>query len=159
MGVQKSLENRTSVFLLDLGKKKSLENVIIVQEVVHHFQSQKDKPGSMLLKLDLNKAYDRLEWGFIRKTLVFFNFPHLWVDIIMSCISTSSLTVLINGCTEESFVPTGGIRQGDPLSPYIFILCLEYLSIAIANACEDKSWTPIRISKGGPALPSFIFRG
>lgn len=104
----------------------------------------------MLIKLDLEKAFDRLEWGFIRQVLTFFNFPPLWINLIMSCVSTPSIAILFNGGMTDSFTPTRGICQGDPLSPYLFILCLEYLSITINKACDDNLWAPIKISRGVP---------
>ncbi|KAG5531068.1 hypothetical protein RHGRI_025879 [Rhododendron griersonianum] len=114
-----------------LPGRSSTDNVIIVQEIVHRFNSMKGSKGNMLIKLDLEKAYDRLEWGFIRQVLHFFNFPPLWINLIMSIISLSSMSILFNGSATDTFSPSRGIRQGDPLSPYIFILCVEYLSIQI----------------------------
>ncbi len=88
----------------------------------------RSKVRTMALKIDLKKAYDPLEWSFIRHTLQFFNFPSSWIELIMSCISSSSLSILVNGECLENFSPSKGIRQGDPLSLYIFILCMEYLA-------------------------------
>lgn len=105
----------------------------------------------MVIKLDLEKADDRLEWSFIHKVLHFFNFPPLWIKLIMSVVSSSSMPVLINGNITDTFFPSRGIRQGDPLSPYIFMLCMEYLSVQITSACENRSWSPIKTSRFGPA--------
>lgn len=90
----------------------------------------------MALKIDLEKAFDRLEWGFIKHILVFFNFPRDWIEFIMSCITTSSLSVLVIEERLNYFLPSRRIRQGDPLSPYIFILCMEYLACLIHNEVE-----------------------
>ena len=84
--------------------------------------------GYMAIKLDLEKAYDRLEWNFIHKVLHAFHFPPKLTRIIISCISSTDISILVNGGMLDSFEPSRGIRQGDPLSPYIFILCMEYLS-------------------------------
>ena len=85
----------------------------------------------MVVKIDLKKAYDRLEWSFIRDTLGLFKFPNQLISLIMSCVSTSSISVLCNGVALDSFLPSRGIKQGDPLSPSLFILCMEVLGALI----------------------------
>jgi hypothetical protein len=111
--------------------RRWLNNVIITQEILHSMKYKKGKGGWMVLKLDLKKAYDQLEWSFVREVLIHFNFPSSLFNIIMSCISSASVSILFNGGKLEPFNPSRGLRQGDPLSPYIFILCLEYLGFMI----------------------------
>ena len=111
----------------------------------------------MAIKLDLEKAYDRLEWSFIRDTLKLFRVPTKLVSLIMSCISSSSISILFNGDALEPFNPSHGICQEDPLSPYLFILCMEVLGALIENKCHEKFWNPVKSSQGGPAfLPLFF---
>ena len=73
----------------------------------------------MAIKRDLEKAYDHLEWSFIRDTLKLFKFPSHLISLIMSCVSTTSISILFNGGTLDSFQSSRGICQGDPLSPYL----------------------------------------
>lgn len=82
----------------------------------------------MTIKIDLEKAFDRLEWIYIRHILLCFNFTPAWIDLIMSCITTSNRSILLNCVRLNPFLPTRDIRQGDLLSPYIFILCMKHLA-------------------------------
>lgn len=96
--------------------KNGVDNAIIVQELVHSMSRKKGTEATMAIKIDLEKAYDCLEWSFIRDTLKLFNFPNHLTSLIMSCVSTSSISMLFNEGGLDYFLPTRGIRQGDPLS-------------------------------------------
>ena len=111
----------------------------------------------MALKIDLEKAFDRLEWGFIKHILSFFNFPVDWVELIMSCISTSSLLVLLNREILNYFLPSRGIGQGEPLYLYIFILYMEYLARLILNEFDAHSLSGIRTSIDDPTFSHLFF--
>ena len=79
----------------------------------------------MAIKVDLEKAYDKIEWSFIRKVFINDNLPHKLVDLIMSCISSVSTSILFNRGNVDPIFPSRGIRQGNLLSPCLFILCME----------------------------------
>ena len=100
---------------------------------------KKDKGGVMAIKLDLEKkkTYDRLKWSFIRDTLNPYKFLSHLVSLIMSCVSTSSVSILVNEGALIQF-PLRGIRQKDPLSPYLFILHMEVLRALIEDKCQAK---------------------
>ncbi len=115
----------------------------------------RSRVGTMALKIDLEKAYDCLEWLLIRHTLQFFHFPPSWIDFIMSCISSSSLEILVNSERLEDFSPSRGIRQGDPLSLYIFILCIEYLAYLIRDEADKGNWMGSKLRE--MAHPSLIY--
>ena len=72
----------------------------------------------MVIKVDLEKAYDRLEWSFIKMVLEHFGFPEMLIKLIMCCVSTTTTSILFNGSKLDSFQPSREIRQGDPISPY-----------------------------------------
>ncbi|KAK9987983.1 hypothetical protein SO802_028222 [Lithocarpus litseifolius] len=103
-------------------RRRGVDNAIIVQKLIHSMKKIKGKGGYMVLKIDLEKAYDKLEWSFIRDTLIRFNLLKNLIELIMSCISSVSTSILFNGGALEPFMPTRRIRQGDPLSSYIFIM-------------------------------------
>ena len=111
----------------------------------------------MAIKVDLVKAYDCLEWSFIRKILQVFCFPNEMIKLIMSCVSTTTISILINGGKSSSFKPTRGIRQGDPFSPYLFILCMEYLGFLINECCRMKDWIPLKASRQSLGVSHLFF--
>ena len=107
----------------------------------------------MVVKIDLEKAYDRLEWSFIKMVLKHFGFPPNIVNLIMNYVSTTSTVILFNGNKLDSFHPSRGIR---PISPYLFLLCMEFLGAHISALCEEKRWDKIMASKNGPSF-SYVF--
>ena len=137
--------------------RKGLDNAIIVQEIIHSMANKKGRGGLMAIKLDLEKAYDRLGWSFIKDILKLFLVPTKLILLIMSCISSSFISILFNGGALEPFNPSLGICQGDPLSPYLFILCMEVLGALIENKCHEKLWTPVKSSQGGLAFLHLFF--
>lgn len=91
----------------------------------------------MVFKIDLEKAYDRISWDFLRDTLILVGFARKIVNVIMGCVSSMSYQVLWNGCMTKGFCTSRGIRRGDPLSPYLFVLCMKRLGHLIEDAIED----------------------
>ena len=100
----------------------SADNIVVVQEAVHSMKKKQGRKGWMLLKLDLEKAYDRLRWDFLEDTLRAAGLFENWVKRIMECVFGPSMCILWNGEKSEPFKPSRGLRQGDPLSR----TCLSY---------------------------------
>lgn len=128
-----------------------------MQEVIHTMKRKQGIKGFMAIKIDFEKAYDRLRWKFIRDTLLQMNLPILLVETIMECVCSASMRVLWNGEPSASFKPSQGIRQGGPLSPYLFVMCMERLYQRIEEAIIANKWKPIHASRNGPSLSNLFF--
>ena len=137
--------------------RRGVDNAIIVQELVYTTGRMKGSRVAMAIKVDLEKAYDKIEWSFIREMLIKFNFPQNLIELIMSCVTLVLTFILFNGGCLETFSPSRSIRQGDPLSPYLFIMCLEYLGYLIEEKCTARLWNPIKASKSGPTFSHLFF--
>jgi ribonuclease HI len=140
-----------------LPGRGTTDNAIILQEAIHSMRKSKRKKGDMVFKIDLEKAYDNVSWDFLQSCLVRNGFPPATIKLIMYCVTSSSLTILWNGRRLPSFSPTRGLRQGDPLSPYLFVLCMEFLSHYIIRNIDDGLWKPVRLSRNGPPLSHLFF--
>lgn len=101
------------------------ENTAFAQEIVHKVQNHKGKKGLMIIKMDLKKAYDQLEWNFLDKTLDVWGFSKDFRWMIRSCVSLVRFSLLLNGSIYGSFHLERSLCRGDPLSPLLFILCSE----------------------------------
>jgi hypothetical protein len=113
-------------------------NVLTAYECVHSMKCKKGKVAFIVVKLDMMKAYNRVEWEYLRGIMQKLGFANQWIALIMQCVSSISMEVELNGELLQFFTPTRGIRQGDPISPYIFLTCGEGLSRLLKN--YDNIW-------------------
>ncbi|KAG7599472.1 Reverse transcriptase domain [Arabidopsis suecica] len=134
------------------------DNVLIAHEILHSLRVRKRCANSyMSVKTYISKAYDRIEWRFLEEVLLKKGFAPKWIQWIMECVRTVSFSVLINGSPYGRFEPTRGLRQGDPLSPSLFILCADVLSSLMSQAVREGSIQAIRVSNRGPAVSHLLF--
>lgn len=111
----------------------------------------------MAIKSDLSKAFDRLEWPFILSVLKKLGFSEEWCQLISQCISTVPYSVLVNGSPGETFFPTRGIRLGNCLSHYIFIICMETLSRLLLKGKTDNLIQGFKLKKNSPSISHLFF--
>ena len=119
---------------------------LIAQEIVHTFKNTKRKKGFLGVKLDFQKAYDRLEWNFLLAVLKAFGFCGKFIQLIHQCISTVQFTLLLNGSKVSNFCPSRGLRQGDPLSPYLFITVGEVLCRLINRETSQGCLSGVKVA-------------
>lgn len=134
------------------------DNAMTAFEVFHSMKNKKKgKRGLMAMKLDMSKAYDRVEWNFIESVMTKLGFCDDWVKLIMRCVRTVSYSVLINGVPSTPFSPKRGLRQGDPLSPYLFFICAEAFTALLKKAENEGCIHGIKVSRTAPTVSHIFF--
>ena len=122
------------------------------------FKHFKGKKGYVALKLDMEKAYDRIEWDFLLSCLKELGFHATWIWWIKECISTVSYSIIINNEPSGLYKPTRGLCQGDPLSSYLFIICMDVLANRLhAQSLIAKSGIGIKIAPTTTRIPCLLF--
>ena len=107
------------------------------------------KIGQVAIKLDMSKTYDRVEWDYLKRVMEKMGFHAKWVQLIMACITTAHFSVRVNGNPTCYILPSRGLRQGDPLSPYLFLFCAEAEIEGIIRG--------VAASRGGPCISHLLF--
>ncbi|GAU40964.1 hypothetical protein TSUD_187210 [Trifolium subterraneum] len=128
------------------------DNTLIAADIFHYLAHTRRKTGYVGIKTDMAKAYDRVKWDFLEATLTSMGFPGFLVQTIMKCVTTVKFAILINGHPSQDFIPQWGLRQGDPLSPYLFILCADVLSGLISKAQSDHLIHGVKIAPSAPEI-------
>lgn len=111
-----------------------MDGILILNEALD--EAKRKKIGRLFFKVDLAKAFDSIDWGYLDSMLKGLNFCGKLRGWIKACVETASASVLVNGSPTEEFSLKRGIRQGDPLSPFLFIIAAEGLGLLTQKACD-----------------------
>jgi len=134
------------------------DNILISFKILHYMKTKRrGNKSHMAIKLDMSKAYDRVEWDYLKALMLQLGFHPLWVDLVMVGITSVSYSVLMNGVASSYILPSRGFRQGDPLSPYLFLLCSEGFIALIQKVAQANCLHGVRISRGAPMITHLLF--
>ena len=164
--IAKSLANRLKPHLPDyihpsqqafIEGRRISNNIIVAQEISHSFSLSSWNGIDFMLKIDLAKAFDRIEWHFIASALERKGLDDHFINLIYSCISSPTFSVIINGQSFAHFKSSRGIRQGCPLSPALFVLAVNELSLALHDALQANHLSGISLGPDCPPIHSLMF--
>jgi hypothetical protein len=135
-----------------------MDNALTAFEILHYMRCKhKGKIGDVALKLDISKAFDSVSWAYLQAILCKLGFSPQWVSWMMMCISTVEYHIIFNGDRIGPITPERGLRQGCPLSPYLYLLCAEGLSAIIKNHERRGHLHGARICRTAPSISHLLF--
>lgn len=132
-----------------------MDGVLIANEVIH--QWKQCNSGGLIIKIDFEKAFDCVNWLFLINMLMKLGCGKKWCSWIHECISSASLSILINGSPTDFFHPQRGLRQGDPLSPSLFNVVVEAMNIMFERAKEQGLISGVQMGTNGISLTHLQF--
>jgi len=135
-----------------------LDNAMVAIEVLYFMKAKtRGEDRYVALKLDISKAYDRMDWNYLMAVLHKMGFNQHWIHWMRMCVESVDYSVLVNGEQVGPIIPGQGLRQGDPLSPYLFITCAEGLSSLIRDAETRGILTGTKVCRQAPSVSHLLF--
>ncbi|XP_043700261.1 putative metallophosphoesterase At3g03305 [Telopea speciosissima] len=129
----------------------------MAHEIFFYLNHVKGKTGYAAIKIDMSKAYDRVEWSLLTKLALFLGFNTEWTSIVHSLISSTSFSFKIDGGSFGYIKPHRGLRQGCPLSPYLFLFTMEVLSRLLTTYQELNLFHGIKVARNAPEIHRLLF--
>jgi hypothetical protein len=134
------------------------DNTILAYEMSHFMKRKRSgKKSYMAAKLDMSKAYDRVEWSFLERVMIKLGMCNQFVENVMKCVRSVTYRFKVNGNITDTITPGRGLRQGDPISPYLFLLCAEGFSALIHDAEEKELLYGIKLAPSAPSVNHLLF--
>ena len=142
-----------------IPRRQITDNVIAAFETMHSIdQRRKGKQGLIAIKLDMSKTYDRVEWGYLEVVMRRMRFQERWIELIMMCVMMVSYSVLINRDRKGRIIPSRGLHQVDPISPYLFLLCSKGLSAMLKREESKGRIKGVSVCHGAPQILFIVHR-
>jgi hypothetical protein len=134
------------------------DNILLAYECTHFVKNKMSgREGYAAVKLDMSKAYDRVEWAFVEKMVRKMGFTERRIELIMLCVTSVKYQVRVNGSLTDEIIRQRGLRRGDPLPPYLFLICAEGFSSLMNNAEVEGHLEGIQICNDAPRLNHLLF--
>lgn len=134
-----------------------LDNILTAKELIHSMNQSNSVLRAFAHKIDISKAYDRVSWNFPSQCLRVYGICGDTHKLIMNCVTTTSFSIIVNGTPEGHFTSGRGLRQGCPLSSYLFILCAQGLSWIIRKMEASTLYNGYRVNIWAPSISHLMF--
>jgi len=119
-------------------------------------EARRCKKELLLFKVDFEKAYDSIDWGYLQEVMLKMGFPTLWRKWIKECVGSATASVLVNGSPTDEFPLGRGLRQGDPLSPFLFLLAAEGFNVLMKALSENNLFSGYTVGSSDPVTVSHL---
>jgi len=124
-----------------------LDNILVANETVDYLK--KEKKSGVIVKVDFEKAYDSVDWKFLYYMLGRLGFNCKWIKWIKACLESATISVLVNGSPKKEFKPKRGLRQGDPLASFLFLIVVEGLAGLVREAKRAGLFKRVEVGPQG----------